>query len=309
MKAKGKAVSGDREARIAQIKAKLASINLGGGQAYFKPKVGVSTVRIMPGVGEMDPFFFQSWGRHYIGKTVCTCPNFTVGDPCPICEFVDGLYRAGDVESKELAADLRVSKQFAMNIIDRADEERGPQVWSPGPQAFGDIKVMFDDPDYADAIYDPDEGLDMRITRTGSTRTDTHYSVKASRHDSPLHPETDTVEKWLEAAIDLTPIELTDDQSEDAAAFKDEDGKVVAVIGVEPYERLKAEFESLDLEEVKADAAVEMPKAKSRVEKEKDEKKLNKTTPMPDEDEEEDEGVDEVRAVIQRRRAGRDKRR
>lgn len=234
----------DRSKRLEAVKKKLASTNYGGSGGYWKPKQGRNVIRILPGVGEMEDFFWQDVGRHYlpnISKSF-TCLSFTIGEECPICEFVDGLYKAGDEESKKLAGEMRVRRQFWMNIINRADteEDASPLIFTPGPMIFKQVASLIQDPDYGDAVFDPDEGLDLIITRTGEM-LNTEYDVKARRNESPLSEDPDLIDKWLEEAKDLSVVELTDDVSEDAELLGDD-----VVVTVLPYDRLKEEFEALD---------------------------------------------------------------
>lgn len=275
-----RASNSDRKSRMQRIKDKLARTNLGGGGAYWKPKQGRNVIRILPGVGDMDDFFWQTVGRHYIPDTQrnYVCPVFTIGDEdedvhCPICEFVNALYNAGDKDSKELAGKLRFRKQFWMNVIDRENEDKGPQIYTPGVTIFKMLAGLVTDPDYGE-IYDQDDGLDITITRTG-TGLETEYELRAKRKDSPLGT-SDQIDEWLEKAIDLSVVELTDDPTEDKEIMGDD-----AVVAIMPYGRIKKEFDQLDV----------APEEEA-------------TDPFPDDDDDEED----VRAVISKRRKRRKRR-
>lgn len=231
--------------RLDRVRERLAKEKLGGKGNYWKPKQGRNVIRVLPGVGDMEDFFWQDVGRHYPPDTQFSfvCPEFTLGEDdaaCPICEFVNELYRAGDDDSKELAKKLRVRRQFWMNIIDRNDEDRGPQIFTPGVTVFGSIASMVNDPDYGE-VYDVDDGLDIIIKRDG-TGLATEYHVQSRRKSTPLSKTDSQIDDWLEAAIDLSVVELTDDPSEDKDLLVD--GVVVSVM---PYDRIKADFERLDV--------------------------------------------------------------
>jgi hypothetical protein len=270
-----------------RIKEKLAKTNLGGRGDYWKPKQGRNVIRILPGVGDMGDFFWQSVGKHYIPETQRSyvCPIFTIGDEdedaaCPICEFVDELYKAGDKDSKELAGKLRVRKQFWMNIIDRENEDKGPQIYTPGVTIFKMVASYYTDPDYGE-IDDVEEGLDITIKRAG-TGLDTEYELLPKRKSSPLHKDYKLIDEWLDSAIDLSVVELTEDPAEDKEMMGDD-----AVVSIMPYERIKKEFEQLDV----------MPEEES-------------DDPFPeDEDDEDEDDEEDVRAVINKRRSRRSRRR
>jgi hypothetical protein len=279
--ARKRSASGDREDRLAAVRKKLKETDMGGDRGFWKPKQGRNIVRILPGVGEMDMFFWQDVGKHYIpgSRRSYTCPSFTLGDPCPICEFVGELYDDGSDASKALAKDLRVRKQFWMNIVLRGKEDMGPLIYTPGVTVFRSISGMISDPDYGE-IYDPYEGVDVTISREG-TGVDTKYEVRAKRRESPLHEDEDVIDEWLdEKAKDLSVVELTDNPGDDEDLMQD------AVVYVYPYGRLAELFEELDV----------------AVEEEDDEEE----TPFPDEDEEEESPA---RRAIRKKRAERSKRR
>lgn len=276
--------SEDRQSRFEKIRARLAKESLDSG-GFYKPKVGKNTVRVLPEVGEME-FFFVNVGQHFLSRTNRHfCPNFTLGLPCPICEFVSELYAAGDDASTALARKLGVRKQFWMNLIDRANESAGPQIYTPGKMAFSQIATLAMDPEYGDLIIgdaetEDLEGLDIVIDRTGSG-LQTRYNVIAKRETTPLNPDPAVIDQWLAAAMDLSPVELTEDPAEDYAITHDENGNSVAVVSVEPYERIKEAFEGVDYDAV--DGA--------------------------DDEEEEQEPEDRVSSVIASRRGRRGRRR
>ena len=131
----------DRAARLAKLRQKVGSIDLGGGGGYMRLKEGRNTVRILPEVGDME-FFFQAVGTHHFqdGRRLY-CPSFiSEGElGCPVCEFVQTLYRSGGKAAKGMADKLRVRKRYWMNVIDRDDEEAGPKILTAGVTIFGPI--------------------------------------------------------------------------------------------------------------------------------------------------------------------------
>jgi hypothetical protein len=225
--------SEESKSRIQRIREKLAETNLGGG-GFWKPKVGSNRIRILPEVGEMDVCWVNV-GQHYISQNNRHfCRSFTLDDACPICELVNELYTAGDDASKEMASDFRVTKQFWMNVIDRDNEERGVQIFTPGVMIFRQIgEGLLLDPEYGDLIFDPDEGLDLIIKRTGQ-QMQTRYDVIPTRELTPLHADPNQAEQWLNSAKDLSPVDLSEDGAD-----------VTAPVVVETYERLQAVLEGI----------------------------------------------------------------
>ena len=231
-----------KEERLAALKEKIASTNVGGGGAgFWSPPQGATTVRILPEVGDM-PFFYQEAGQHYLpDRTQVTCPNFTSeGDlPCPICELVSELYRGTEAD-KKMAGELRVRKSYWMNIVVRkagdrgGDTAEGPFIFTPGVTIFTDVASLIANPDYGD-ITDPEDGFDITITRTGE-KMETKYSVVARRMPNPLHVDNDEFNRILDTAADLLFVELSDNSAEDKELS---DG---FVLKLKPYDRIIRDY-------------------------------------------------------------------
>lgn len=236
--------SEERQSRFDSIRQHLAKESLDSG-GFYKPKIGKNILRILPEVGEME-FFYVSVGQHFISRSNRHfCPSFTFGDPCPICEFVSQLYTAGDDASVELARKLGVRKQYWMNVIDRNNEIAGPQVWTPGPMIFKQIAAIVMDPQYGDLLIDEEDGLDIVVERSGSG-LQTSYNVLAKRETTPLANDVAIIDQWMNTAMDLTPVQLTDDPGEDYELSHDEQGNAIAIVTVETYDRIKEAFEGID---------------------------------------------------------------
>lgn len=306
-----------RDDRLKRVREKLSKTEFSSwkGTPTWKPKPGRNVIRILPGVGKMEDFFWQDVGSHYPpgSNRGFMCPDFTIGEKCPICEFVNALFSAGDEASKGLAGKLKKRKQFWMNVIDREDEDRGVQIYKPGPTVFQALAALVNDPDYGE-IYDPDNGQDVIIKRAG-TGIETEYQVMVRPKQTPLHSNETVAQGWLDSAPDLSPVMLTDDSTEDDNIMKNEDGYVINPIAILPYERLDAEFHQIDLDAAEQSESAD-EEMRSRIAKRKP-RNLDKELPMPDEDEEEEEvptkksapveedGSDEVDNIIRRRRSVR----
>lgn len=227
---------------LAKLQQKMRDTDTGGGRAgFWEVPQGDTTIRILPPVGQME-FFFQEVGQHRLpdGKFVY-CPSFTTDGelPCPICELVNQLYKSTNPADKDLASQLRKQRKYWMNVIARDKKDKGgdtadgPHILTAGVTIFRAIQTLVTSPDYGD-ISDPEEGYDVVLHRQGE-KLDTQYSLMPRKNASPLHSDRDEAERILEAAMDLSPVELSDDPSEDAELSRD------AIVALLPYERLAAD--------------------------------------------------------------------
>jgi hypothetical protein len=211
--------------------------------------------------GEEVSFFFQEVGRHYSLPDDSSefCPLFTTAGEyeCPICDLVGELYKSGD---KDRARKLRVRKGYWVNVIVRdpddkggttPDEKGGPRIYTPGVTVFKYFQGILTNPDYGE-FYDPYAGVDLVIERKGEG-LDTEYNVTPRRDSSPIHVNEDLMEQWLDEAIDLSWVMLSDDPAEDQKNSED------AVVILLPYDRLLekhglgpgVDVSALDVEETK----------------------------------------------------------
>lgn len=228
---RGKDLSG----KLDKLRERIGKVDVStGDKRFWRPEKGRNTVRILPPVGEME-VFWQEVGQHFLpDKQMAYCPEFTTvadedTDPpfeCPICELVREL-RKGSAADQALAAKIKVTKRFWMNVIVRkwitnpkpgvTQEERaeGPFILAAGPQIFAQIQALVGNPDYGD-VSDPEEGagVDLDIDKQGEG-IDTEYKVNVRRGEHPLHSDQAVIDKWLEAAQDLSWVELTGDEAED----------------------------------------------------------------------------------------------
>lgn len=277
-----------KEDRIARIRKKLQETDYESGTGFFRPKNGRNVIRILPGVATMEDYFWQDVGKHFIpnSKKAFICPTFTVGGDCPICDMVDELRKEGDKGSKNLASKLAFRKQFWMNVIDRSAQDRGPLIYTAGPTVFKVIAGLCNDPDYGD-VTDIEEGYDIVIEKSGEGM-DTSYGVRARPKSTSLHTpkgdEEDMTQEWMDAALDLTPVILTEDPDEDKGLSE---GRPVTVM---PPSRIEIEFNALD-------ASAEEEEEENTV------RKARRKRPAPKEDEEEDTEEEEA----PRRRSVRDR--
>lgn len=294
-----------REERLARIREKLASTDVGGGRGWWSPPEGKSVIRILPQVKDME-WFFQEVGRHKMtpdGKKSVYCPRFTSDGAleCPVCEIVHELYSIGN---KTMASSLNVEKKYWMNIVVRKKEgDAGPFIFTPGVKIFRDVMSHIQDPDYGE-VYDEIYGRDMILERSGTGRDNTVYQVRFRPAESRLSKDEDQVAKWLDEAKDLSYVVVSDNPEEDKTLAK---GHAVFVL---PYDRIVREF---DLEQFLYDEEEEDEEEDLGFDD--DDKFVADDEEFEEEEEEEEEPVaapvkaaSPARAAVEERRAARRRR-
>lgn len=144
----------------------------GGASDEWKPKDGKSIIRILPKGGVLPsdwttPYWATVQGAHSnIGQSLqehVLCPRLTYSKPCPLCNFVFGLYN-GDESDKVLAKTMRSYHRISANIIDISDIDAGVQVFSFGKKLAEKIMGLLDDPDYEDML-DPVNGRNFVVIK------------------------------------------------------------------------------------------------------------------------------------------------
>lgn len=234
----------DMAERLAKMRARLAATDVGGPGGYWSPPSGISVIRILPEVKNME-FFYQEVGKHEMwdfgGKEIY-CPKYTSGGQfdCPICELVSELYKGNEAE-QALAQKLRLVRTFWMNIIVRDKEDKGgdtgsgPFIFQPKVTIFNGIQALING-SYGD-VTDFDTGTDIEIHKKGE-KLKTEYQVfpRNFRGDLPLHVDDKKMEEWLEKAQDLSWVMLSENKEEDAQLAG---GLIVRLL---PYDRMLDEY-------------------------------------------------------------------
>lgn len=217
------------------IRARLDKFNEGnrggngGGTSYYNIKDGRNVVRLMPPRKDAESFEREVFVHYGVGKNdqdkkgkQIVCPTTHGEDKaCPICEQAKQLFnlskKKGDKYEKE-AKQINRKKRVYYNVISRDEnlddytfkdgkwfkdvegkevEESPVKVLNTGIGVLQAIFGIIVDPEYGD-ITDPEEGLDLIITRSGSG-LDTKYEVKTVRKETPIG-----LDNWEEGSTDLS---------------------------------------------------------------------------------------------------------
>lgn len=191
-KKKSSGVMSTRERMLARKKA-LESKGNGGGMIY--PKEGTLRVRLMN--QGPDKELGLEVIQFYLGpKEGGVISPATFDEPCPFMEKYQELKGSKDEVDQELAKKLAPRRRYIIGgtcYKDEKGKEVDPErickpILVPRSVYQDIIDLYLDEDDWGD-MTDPDEGYDIKITRSGSGKMDTTYSVTACPGKKPLNPK------------------------------------------------------------------------------------------------------------------------
>lgn len=226
--------SSTREKMLAR-KKKLEEKGSGNGLIF--PKEGTLRMRIKsPGD---DQELGMEVVQFYIPGVGGVISPATFDEPCPFMEKYEELKQSKDEDDKELAKRLIPRRRYVIggiiykddkgNGVDYEGQNRGVLI---AGAVYQDIIDLYLDEDEAGDMTDPVTGYDIKITRSGSGKFDTTYSVrqcKPSKLDKKYRSELD-LEKIvrdqikpydeLEEELNKFLNESPDDEEDDAPKKK-----------------------------------------------------------------------------------------
>ena len=226
--------SSTREKMLAR-KKKLEEKGSGNGLIF--PKEGTLRMRIKsPGD---DQELGMEVVQFYIPGVGGVISPATFDEPCPFMEKYEELKQSKDEDDKELAKRLIPRRRYVIggiiykddkgNGVDYEGQNRGVLI---AGAVYQDIIDLYLDEDEAGDMTDPVTGYDIKITRSGSGKFDTTYSVrqcKPSKLDKKYRSDLD-LEKIvrdqikpydeLEEELNKFLNEAPDDGEEDAPKKK-----------------------------------------------------------------------------------------
>lgn len=149
-------------------------------------------------------------GYHYnvVEKKALVCPKRTFQKPCPICEFVDGLYKAKTASDLEQAKKYRAKDRFFANVLNLDTNDGKVYVLAFGQMLEESIIDEMDGGQKAGAtggdqfgvgdITNPKTGRNMLMTKTvpDGKKELSSYKAKASGVASEV-PNFAEIEKKL----------------------------------------------------------------------------------------------------------------
>ena len=217
----------------------------------WKPKEGKNRIRILPPTWKGAKHYgLDIYVNYSIGpdkQSYLSLSKHNKGDD-PLAEARREAQREGD---KEYAKALNPSQRILYWIIDRMDEEEGPQLWA-APFTFDkNLANMCIDEDTKDVIEvdSPTDGRDIRFYREGSgLNTDYPPAKMKLLEASPIHDDEGQENEWLDFVAE---------------------NPLPDVLNFYPYDHIKAQF---DGQSARPD---------------EDDEKPSKTKPAKDEDDDE----------------------
>lgn len=189
--------------------AKVDQQETAGDETFMKLKVGKNVVRFLPPrQGEKSPF--KVVRQHFIrlpgndAPVVFACPRHGAEkDRCPACEQAAKLRATGVKVDRDKAWDLMPKMRVFANVIDRKDMDAGPKVLGFGKTIHEELTDLRQDPDAGGDFTHPEDGFDVIITRKGTGKNDTSYSVALARSDSPITDDDEEAGIWYESMENL----------------------------------------------------------------------------------------------------------
>ena len=240
--------SSTREKMLAR-KKKLEEKGSGNGLIF--PKEGTLRMRIKsPGD---DQEFGMEVVQFYIPGVGRVISPATFDEPCSFIEKHEELKQSKDEVDKELAKRLIPRRRYVIggiiykddkgNGVDYEGQNRGVLI---AGAVYQDIIDLYLDEDEAGDMTDPVTGYDIKITRSGSGKFDTTYSVRQCKPSK--------LDKKYRSDLDLEKI------------VRDQ---------IKPYDELEEELNKF-LNEAPADDEDDAPKKKKKSSVDKAKKKKKK---------------------------------
>lgn len=174
----------------------------------FKVKDGKNLIRILPPTWD-DPkhYGFDLWINYGIGVDNQSYLSLSKmkGEPDPLAEARRAAEKAGD---KDLVKALNPRQRILMWVIDRNDEDEGPQLFAAPISLDKAIANLSFDSDTKETFFvsDPNEGNDVRFYKEGQgLKTDYPAEKIKILKTGPIHDDEGQQADWLEF-IEANPL-------------------------------------------------------------------------------------------------------
>jgi len=209
--------------KVLQTKADVAKRMEGRGElTFWKPDWGENHIRILPPYSEAGIFWFdvayhygvavdgQGVSRQVVCLSYGSDPDSP--DPCPICEEIANLKASGNEDDSAKADSMKAKPRFYLQIIDRANESSGVQVYMAAPTIAEKIFGFYSSKMWGD-ITDPEKGYDLILIkkrRAGASPNstkwqDTEYEVQGNPEKCPTMSDNEgnPTYDWEEQMVEL----------------------------------------------------------------------------------------------------------
>ena len=173
----------------------------------YKVKEGTNILRILPPPSrDYDHYGIDIFTHYGIGveKNTYLCPNKMLDKPCPVCEEHSSVLstfggRQLTDQDKDNLRPFNAGKRVLTYVIDRNEEDKGPQAW-PGPWTLDrDINNLRQDKFTGEILWidDPEVGFDVAFTRQGTGLSTKYVGVDIAKRESALHRDANKATAWL----------------------------------------------------------------------------------------------------------------
>jgi len=155
---------------------------------FFIAEQGDNEIRILPPWrDDLDWPFFETKNHRLSDRVIYICNKGHDGESfCYTCDVAIPKLFKGSEKDQALASRIKPTDRVFCNILERANEEKGCQLWGISVTNYGQLVSHISDPDYGD-ITDVKEGTDIILNRTGVGKEKTKYTIRAKRKSSPLN--------------------------------------------------------------------------------------------------------------------------
>jgi hypothetical protein len=173
-----------------------------GDFSTWTPKEGTSRVRFLPPTwDEADHFGLDIFVHYGVGSDEQSylCLQKMKEKDCPVCEEKSRAAKAGDTD---YANKLSPIKRVLVWMIDRDDEDAGPQLWAMAWTNDKEITGLMVDERTGKVlnIDHHEHGYDVSFKRKGTKRKTQYTNFKIERDPSPLCDDEDKMGEWLDFA-------------------------------------------------------------------------------------------------------------
>jgi hypothetical protein len=250
----------------------------------YKVKKGDNWIRILPPTFEGARHYGMDVHVHFSvgpGRDTVVCNNKTFGKKCAVCDAMARLAAAGDEKEAE---ELKPKKRVAVWLLDRDDEDKGPQLYAMPWTLDRDIAKLSKDK-RTGAIYyldHPKSGYDINFEKEGDQKLTKYVGISIAREPTSVDPE------WLdfiqEHPLDEVLVERTYKEVQDiyTGGMDEED--------LDKAERSLKRPSRPSREDPEDDEVPERPARRARRDEPEEEERpvtRRRAAPEPDEDEEE----------------------
>lgn len=170
--------------RLLERKAKIKS--QGGGGNYFTLKEGTNRYRNVPIPEDTEPaveithFYLGGEIKGYISPV-------SFGEPCAVMELHEKMKNSKKESDREWAKKFTPRRKF-MTAVVRYKDEKGKEIDDAAgvkpllitPTLYNEMIDLYLDEDEAGDFTDPENGYDLKYTKTGKG-LDTEYTIRACK--------------------------------------------------------------------------------------------------------------------------------